>query len=119
MIEDNHLVAMMIEQELVAHGYQSVEIAISQEQAIDMATARCPDLITVDDQLDSGTGVDTIREICRNQALSVVFITARPHAICNSIPDSIIVPKPFSKVQLTEAIEAAILEPISFEDLAA
>ena len=67
---------MMIEEVLVEHGYDSVENATSQEQAIAMATARCPDLITVDDKLDSGSGVEAIREICRHQALSVVFITA-------------------------------------------
>ena len=36
-----------------------------------MAAARCPDLITVDDNLDSGSGGETIREICREQALPV------------------------------------------------
>lgn len=114
VIEDNYLVAMMIGEELVDHGYKSVEIAASQEQAIEMATARRPDLITVDDKLDSGTGVETIREICREQALPVVFITAEPGAIKKWIPDAIIVPKPFSRPQLTAAIEAAVGAPVAF-----
>lgn len=113
VIEDNHLIAMMIEEELSAHGYTSTEVATSQEQAIAMATARCPDLITVDDKLDSGTGVESIREICRDQALPVVFITAEPNAITKHIPDAIIVPKPFSRPQLTAAIEAAVCVPLT------
>jgi DNA-binding response OmpR family regulator len=113
VIEDNHLIAMMIEEELIANGYTSIDVATSQGQAIAMATARCPDLITVDDKLDSGTGVETIREICRDQALPVVFITAEPTAIKKFISDAIIVPKPFSRPQLTAAIEAAVDTPLT------
>lgn len=113
VIEDNHLVAMMIEEELLEHGYDSVENATSQEQAIAMATARCPDLITVDDKLDSGSGVEAIREICRHQALPVVFITADSDAIKLSLPDAIIVLKPFARAQLTAAIEAAVFAPMT------
>ena len=109
--EDNHLIAIMIEEELVEYGYTSVEIATSQKQAIEMAAARCPDLITVDDRLDSGTGVQTILEICRHQAIPVVFITAAPDSISKHLPDAIIVPKPFSRPQLTSAIETAVDAP--------
>jgi DNA-binding response OmpR family regulator len=112
IIEDNHIIAMMIEEELNAHGYQSTEIATSQEQAIAMAWARCPDLITVDDKLDSGTGVGSIREICQYQALPVIFITAEPDAILESIPGAIVVLKPFSRPQLKVAIDAAIGAPL-------
>ena len=112
VIEDNPLIAMMIEENLVEHGYDSVEIATSQEQALKLSTARGPDLITVDDELDSGTGVDTIREICRHQAIPVVFITAEPVVITTSIPNAIIVLKPFSRPQLSAAIEAAVHAPM-------
>ena len=113
VIEDNHLVAMMIEEELLEHGYDSVENATSQEQAIAMATARCPDLITVDDKLDSGSGVEAIRDICRHQALPVVFITADSDAIKLSLLDANIVLKPFARAQLTAAIEAAVFAPMT------
>ena len=114
VIEDNHLIAMMIEDELLEHGYQSVRIAASQEQAIAMAAAECPDLITVDDKLDTGTGVEAIREICRDKAIPVVFITAVPDAVAKRISDAIIVPKPFARPQLTAAIEAAIHAPMVY-----
>lgn len=111
IIEDNVLVAMMIEDELVERGYDSVEIASSQEQAIQMATAHCPDLITADDNLDAGSGVEAIREICRDQAIPVIFVTADPGTIKKCIPDAIIVLKPFSKEQLIAAIEDAVYLP--------
>lgn len=113
VIEDNHLIAMMIEEELVEHGYAFVEITTSQQQAIEMATARRPNLITVDDKLDSGSGVEAVREICRGQAIPVVFIAAEPDAIRLSLPDAIIVPKPFARLQLVGAIKAAIHAPMT------
>jgi DNA-binding response OmpR family regulator len=113
VVEDNHLIAMMIEEELMAHGYASVETAPSQELAIELASARCPDLVTVDDKLDSGSGVDTIRAICKDQAIPVVFITAEPDAIREAVADAIIISKPFSKQQLIAAIDAAVSAPLS------
>lgn len=113
VVEDNPLIAMMIEEELAEHGYHSFERAASQEEAIRMAQARCPDLITVDDQLDSGTGVDTIREICRDRTIPVIFITAEGLRITAAMPDAIVVPKPFSRAQLLAAISAAISAPMS------
>lgn len=111
VIEDNHLIAMMVEEELAEHGYASVEVATSQRQAIELAKIRCPDLITVDDKLDSGSGVETIREICRNQAVPVVFITAAPDAVKAVFPEAVIIPKPFSKPQIAAAIQAAVEAP--------
>jgi DNA-binding response OmpR family regulator len=113
VVEDNHLIAMMIEEGLAELGYTTIEIATSQAQAIAMATARCPDLITIDDKLDSGTGIEAIREICKHQAIPVVFITANPDSIKAWVAGAIVVPKPFPRPQLKAAIEAAVRAPLS------
>lgn len=117
VIEDNHVIAMMISEELVEFGYETVDIATSQDQAIEQAKIRCPDLITVDDKLDSGTGIDTIREICREQAIPVVFVSADAYLIQVSIPHAIVVRKPFSRAQLTAAIRAAVRAPMTVDHL--
>jgi DNA-binding response OmpR family regulator len=114
VIENNHLIAMMIEQELSESGYDTVQVAVTQEQAIAMAKDRCPQLITADDKLDSGSGIDAIREICRDQAIPVVFIAARIDQIALSIPDAVIVQKPFSRMRLMAAIERAGQAPTAF-----
>lgn len=111
IIEDNHLIAMMIREELAENGFDSIDIATSEQQAIAMATRRCPDLITVDDKLESGTGLATIQAICNDRAIPVVFVTAEGRSIKMSIPDAIVVPKPFSGRQLMAAVETAIAAP--------
>lgn len=40
VIEDNHLIAMMIKEELADRGYGLIENATSQREAIEMAMAR-------------------------------------------------------------------------------
>jgi DNA-binding response OmpR family regulator len=67
----------------------------------------------VDDKLDSGTGVETIREICRHQSIPVIFITAQPDAVKATFLDAIVIPKPFSKTQIAAAIDAAVKAPLS------
>jgi DNA-binding response OmpR family regulator len=114
IIEDNHLIAMMIEDELIALGYGSAAVATTLEQAIEMARLSCPDLITVCDMLDSGAGVQTIREICRGRSIPVVFITAREDEVKAMIFGAVIIAKPFWIPHLGAAVEAAICTPLRF-----
>jgi DNA-binding response OmpR family regulator len=108
IIEDNWLIAMMIERQLEEQGFLSVTIARSQEEAISAAQERCPDFITVDDWLDEGSGVDAIRHICRDMAIPVVFITASPEDIAARIPDAVVVPKPIPPGAMRAGIRAAL-----------
>jgi two-component system, response regulator PdtaR len=108
IIEDRALIAMMIEQQLVEFGYRSAHVAASEEEAIRAAEQRCPDLITADDRLASGSGIAAVRHICREQAIPVVFITGDPEQIKRSVPDAVVVGKPFTFADLRLAIPAAL-----------
>ncbi len=73
-----------------------------------MAEEKCPDLITVDERLTNGSGVEAIRHICRDRAIPVVFITAVPIEVSLTLPDAVIVEKPFSTRLLSTAILHAV-----------
>lgn len=77
IIEDNALIALMIRDYLEECGYDSVDLASTQGEAIQLAEQRCPDLITADDSLEHGSGVEAIRHICRGKAIPVIFIGCR------------------------------------------
>ena len=62
-------------------------------------------------QMKSRSIIRMTRKAFFNSGLTV-FITADPDAIKLSLPDAIIVPKPFARAQLTVAIEAAVYAPI-------
>ncbi len=108
IIEDHPVIASTIEDELRDCGYASADIAISQAEAIRMAEDRCPDLITVDERLDEGSGIAAIRHICRNNAIPVVYITAVATEVRHAIPDAVILEKPFSHRDLSSAISNAV-----------
>jgi two-component system, response regulator PdtaR len=108
VIEDRPLIAMLIEEELIEYGYGSARTARSERDAIRMAEERCPDLITADDRLSDGSGIAAVRHICRDQAIPVIFITGEPDMIRQSVPDAVILEKPFTHAELRLAIPAAV-----------
>jgi len=108
IIEDQPVIALTIQDELHDCGYASADIAVSEAEAIRRAEERCPDLITVDERLDDGSGIAAIRHICRNKAIPVIFITAAPDHIKAAVPDAVILGKPFSHRDLSSAILKAV-----------
>lgn len=108
IIEDHPVIAMTIADELRECGYGTADIATGQSEAIRMATERCPDVITVDEGLDQGSGIDAIRQICRHIAIPVIFVTANPSMIRAAVPDAIVLEKPFSHQGMCDAILDAV-----------
>ena len=107
IIEDNFVIALMLQEHLEAGGYASVDIATTQAQAIALAEHRCPDFITADDRLEHGSGVDAIRHICRDKMIPLIFIVADPANVEQALPNALLLLKPFSHAALVAAIEDA------------
>jgi CheY-like chemotaxis protein len=105
IIEDQPLIGMLIEDQLRGLGYTSFDVAADEATAIELGSARCPDLITADDRLTQGSGIDAVRTICAHQAIPVVFIVGNPHEV--GIPDAVTLPKPFRAEDLRSAVEQA------------
>jgi CheY-like chemotaxis protein len=112
IIEDQPLIAMMIEEELAEQGYTTFDVATRQADAVQLAVKRCPDLITADYKLIEGTGINAVREfalIRRSQLFTL------PGALDElAIPDAVILPKPFRSRDLREAVRRAIAAPRTY-----
>ena len=108
VIEDNILIAMMIEGELRVSGYDSVAIAGSQEAAIRAAELQCPDFITADEKLDDGSGIAAIRHICQDRSIPVVFVVADGSEVRRAIPGAVVLLKPFAGGALSAAVATAL-----------
>jgi two-component system, response regulator PdtaR len=106
IIEDEVLVALHIEDCLRDHGYVTFDLAATQVQAIEAATARCPDLITSDVNLAQGCSISAVQEICRDRLIPVVFITASDWEVHKRAPGSLVVAKPFTSAALAKAFAA-------------
>lgn len=107
IIEDDAVIAMLIEDELRDLGFSSVDCAASESEAIEAVARRCPDLVTSDGSLLSGSGIRAVRTIRSSLSVPVIFITADPDGARRSHPGVPVVEKPFSVRQLITAVERA------------
>ena len=108
IIEDDSLIAMLIEEMLRPIGYTSFAFAASAGAAVAAAADRCPDLITADVRLGSGSGIDAVQIICSKQTVPVVFVTATSWDVRAQPANAIVVQKPFAAVDLRAAVSAAM-----------
>ncbi|MEA1015610.1 response regulator [Sphingomonas sp. LY54] len=106
IIEDEPVIAMMIEEILRENGYTSFGFAVSAAEAVEVARAHCPDLITSDVALKPGNGIDAIVEICGTKALPVIFVTSNDAEVRRRLPRHLVVRKPFLAADLNAAIRS-------------
>lgn len=110
IIEDEPLIALLIEDRLRRLGYDSVDFAGTQAAALAAARRRRPDLITSDVRLAQGCGIDAVEAICGRRRIAVLFITATAIDVRNRIPGAHVIEKPFALAEL-DTILAAVSEP--------
>lgn len=104
IIEDEALLALLIEDYLRDHGYTSFDFAATEAAAVAAAKSRCPDLITSDVRLFEGCGISAVQEICSDQPIPVVFITATAWEVGYRAPGALVVEKPFTSTVLANAL---------------
>jgi DNA-binding response OmpR family regulator len=119
VIEDQLLIATLIEDELADLGYSTCDIVDTEEEAVAAAVRRCPDLITADSRITSGSGLKAVERICADRTIPVVFIVGDPNNLVPTVPFAAILGKPFGGIRLRQAIEEAIRRAVEFERSAA
>ena len=107
IIEDEPLVALLIEDHLRAIGYTSIAFAVTEDDAVAAAHRHCPDLITSDVRLASGCGIAAVQAICSTRQAPVVFITASGQDVRRRMEGATVVDKPFTVADLRRALHAA------------
>ena len=110
IIEDQFLVATQIEDILRDMGYSEFDFVDNEGDAVQAARANCPDLITADQRLISGTGIRAVAAICAEQGdIPTVYITEFRTEVRKILPAAVIVGKPFGARLLQEAVAHAIV----------
>jgi two-component system, response regulator PdtaR len=107
IIEDEAMIAALIEAYLRDMGYTSVAFATTEEEAMASAERRCPDLITSDVRLTPGCGIAAVQAICSGRPIPVVFVTASGWEVRERVDAALVVAKPFTAADLARAIDAA------------
>lgn len=95
IIEDDLLVALDMQDCVEETGEHTTAVAASEEDAVNCALARRPDLILSDVRLSKGTGPAAVRRIIAHYgSIPVVYITGNPEAVKHIDPDAPILVKP-------------------------
>src|SRR5688572_14500697 len=77
IVEDEIVIALDLEQILIAHGFDVVGLVSSSGDAVTQAGAMQPDLIMMDVALGGGPdGIDTAQLIRQDRDVPVVFVSA-------------------------------------------
>ena len=108
VIEDDAVTAMLMEDELRDFGFKSVDVASSEEEAIQSVARRCPDLVTSDGSLLSGSGASAVCRIRKICPTPVIFVTGDPDRARRCAPGIPVLEKPFSILQFTAAVKEAL-----------
>ena len=104
IIEDEPLVALMIQFLLEDEGATSFAFADSETAAVEAAVETPPALITADVRLASGTGPAAVKAIHeRLGSVPVIFITATPQACEPNEPSRVVLGKPVDPTALINA----------------
>lgn len=105
VIEDEALLAWMVEEILREFGITAVDWASSEAQAIAAAHLNSPDVLIADSDISSGSGIAAIRAICADRHIPTVIITADARSARRSVPGAAIAEKPFIEEALVDALE--------------
>ena len=106
IVEDNFVLAMMLEDILTSMGHVVLASVATEAAAVAAATDTMPDLMIVDAGLRAGTGAGTIASIRSRGFVPCVHMSGTPFGSSTAAPGTVFVQKPFSETELAAAIEA-------------
>lgn len=107
IIEDQPIIALIVEEHLRDAGYASFDIVATETDAVNAARTRYPDLITSDVRLAEGSGIAAVRAICSEGRIPVVFITASVWEYSEQLSGAVVLAKPFGPAEFDHALTRA------------
>lgn len=111
IVEDDFLVAMLLEEAVRAAGMDIVGVVGTRAEALDVARTQQPDLVTMDINLQGGgSGIEAAIDIRRQFDIPSIFVTAYTddEHIRRAEPADPAgwLAKPFSEAQLVEVLKS-------------
>ena len=105
--EDEAVIALLLEEVLVAMGHQICANVSTAQEAVEAAARSTPDLLVIDAGLGEGSGIEAVATISAVQPVAHIFMTGNVAAVRAACPHALILAKPFHEADLVAAIEQA------------
>ena len=115
IIEDEPMIAMDLETIVRDLGHEVAGIAVTADEAVELAKSTRPGLVLADIQLaDNSSGIDAVRDILNEFPVPVIFITAFPERLLTGErPEpTFLITKPFQR----PTVKAAIAQALFFDE---
>jgi CheY-like chemotaxis protein len=111
IVEDDGLVATILEELLVAMGHAVCAIETTQAGAAKAAARLRPDLVLIDVGLAEGDGPAAMVSIGRTRKVAHVFMTGGAIKADWLAPGAVVLRKPFTETLLAQAMALALAQP--------
>jgi CheY-like chemotaxis protein len=118
IVEDNAIIAMLLETTLADMGHEVCAIEGTETGAVAAAARLRPDLLIVDAGLSEGNGISAVDRILRGGFVPHVFVSGhdlRPETLN---PRAVRLSKPYDARDLHAAIQSALAAPVAIVGLA-
>lgn len=122
IVEDDAIIAFDLAETVRGMGHTVCGNATTMEQALALAAEHAPTLALMDIRLAEGdNGIEVARELRRQRFLPVIFVTAFPDEVTKRGVEHLgpVIPKPFNREQIEQAITRAVFTPAPQETVAA
>ena len=108
VVEDEVMVAMMVEDILTELGHTVVGTAMQIGPALEMARDAAHDVAILDINLEGGVQTTEVAEVLRRRKIPFIYSTGYGRAgIAGGAGGAIVLPKPFTDVDLQNALDEA------------
>jgi CheY-like chemotaxis protein len=112
VVEDNFVIAMLLEATLTGMGYSVCAVEATEQGAV-TAAARCqPDLLIVDSRLREGNGVSAVERILQTGFVPHVFVSGVDLRAERLDARAVTLHKPYNEPELFAAIQRALAPPL-------
>ena len=114
IVEDDAIIAFDLAETVRGMGHTVCGNAATMDEALTLASRHSPTLALMDIRLAEGdNGIEVARELRRQRFLPLIFVTAFPNELARQGLEHLgpVIPKPFTREQIEQAITRAVFTP--------
>jgi two-component system, response regulator PdtaR len=108
IVEDDASITSLLVETVNSLGHIVCAVAATEEDAVEYANDRQPDLMIVDAGLAEGNGISAMRAILAEHHTPHFFVTGNARGVRAFFPDATILEKPFFVPELAAAIAKTV-----------
>jgi len=104
IIDDNRVVSRAIQSRLAAFGFDSFDHTWTEQQALEAAAQRRPDLIVVGDHVAGGSPLEVAREVAWKSDAPMLAVTTDRFVFERALPQGAAIDGPYPLSELDAAL---------------